>query len=95
MKKVLTKRLMPELTGDTSGLTGDTDLLYGECNGLYGNVGKLWGDISGLKGDCTGVMGCTTKISGDLDECELSLSDRGRWTNIEHLIGETIMGGRG
>jgi hypothetical protein len=95
MKAALTKRLMPELTGDISGLTGDTELLYGHCDGLWGNVGKLWGDISGLKGDCTGVVGCTTKISGNLDECELTLENRVRWAHIENLIGETIIGGRG
>lgn len=49
--------------------------------GLRGDVSGLWGNISGLWGE-------VTKVTGNVDDCELTASDREKGVAISDLIKE-------
>ena len=43
------------------------------------NAENLTGDTSRLYGDCSG-------LSGNIDNCELTVEERAKWVKIEDLI---------
>ena len=89
MKSNLSKSPVPRLTGAVQNLTGKVSGLRGDINpdlrgiispGLRGIINPdLWGDISGITGDCT-------RITGNIDNCDLTESDRNNGINIADLI---------
>ena len=76
------RSLMPDLTGDLSGLTGNIH------PGLTGNITGLTGKVHpDLTGNISGLWGDLTDLTGDLDTCEITEADRAAGINIADLIG--------
>jgi len=75
----LTGRISPNLRGDITGLTGDISSLTGEITGLTGRISP------NLRGYITGLTGDATDISGNLDECEISETERASGVDIADL----------
>ena len=71
MKKTLVK-LKPNVSGDLTGVRGD--------------LSNVSGDLTGVSGDLSGVRGCLTGIRGNVDECELTDTDRETGVDVADLI---------
>ena len=82
----LTGRISPNLRGYITGLRGNISSLTGDITGLTGEITGLTGRISpNLRGDITGLTGDATDISGNLDECEISETERASGVDIADL----------
>lgn len=89
--------------GDVSKLEDDLSAVYGHINeDLSGNIknmagdasnkyGKIhidaFGDWSNISGDITGVYGDFTGKIGNIDDCNLSNTERKNGVDISTLIG--------
>ena len=72
------RAIMPELTGDVSGITGNVSGISGDVDGLSGYVSGLRGYVSGITGDVSG-------ITGNVDDCELTQAERAEGVDITAL----------
>ena len=88
MKKAL-KRKSPGLYYFEEGVKkqGPCSGLSGDCSGLSGDCSGLSGYCTGLSGYCTGLRGNCTGLSGDLNDCDISPTEREQGVDIKDLIG--------
>ena len=74
--------ISPELRGNIS------PELWGEISGLRGKISpELWGNISPeLRGNVSGLRGICTGLRGNLDDCEISDTERCAGIDIGSLV---------
>jgi len=72
--------------GDASNITGNVSGIYGDVTHLTGDVSRLFGCVSEISGNCTGVVGDATGLAGNLDEADLSETDRDHTIGLNSLI---------
>jgi hypothetical protein len=79
---------LTDIRGDLSGIRGDLSDIRGDLTDICGDLSGISGDLLGIRGDLTGIRGNLSGICGDIDECEISVSDRKNGIFINDLIKE-------